>query len=135
MEVFFPDVALVWSLMRLVGDGLTYHLYTNDHSPTLLDTLDDFTEAFYSGYAPIQVLPDDWASSGVANHLGGLHAPNIVYHNISPSPVDIFGYFVTDLAGTQLVCAARLDIAPEHVVPGANIVISPILGSYSGLEP
>ena len=134
-ELFFPDVSLVWSLQRLIGPGLLYHIFTNDHNVTLTDTLASFTEATYSGYAPINVAAAAWSMTSVTNHLGGIAAPTIAFFNISGSSYKAFGFFVTDTTGAQLVAASRFDDAPITVAPGAFVPVVPELGSYSGLEP
>lgn len=134
MNLIFPDVALVWMLLRVVGPGLKYHLYTNNATPGVGSSLGSFNEAIYSGYAPILVPAASWNVSMVTGHVGDLEAPPIAFNNTSGLTQRAYGYYVTDQGGTQLVCAARFDSPPEDRAFGDAWVIEPILGSYSGLD-
>jgi hypothetical protein len=134
LDTIFPDPSLVWMLRRVVGVGLLYHLYANDRTPGLVDTLASYTEALWSGYAPLPVLAADWIISGVAQHVGDLEALPLAFYNTSPADVVVYGYFVTDDTGTQLVCAARFDQAPVTILRGTFYPVAPLLGSYSGLS-
>lgn len=133
MNLIFPDVGLVWLLRRVVAGGLKYHLFTNNATPGPLSTLASFTEATWSGYAVVIVNAGDWNVSAVEAHVGDLEAPPIGFVNASGSPKSAYGYFVTDMAGTQLVCATLLDEAPVTKAFGDSFFVDPILGSYSGL--
>lgn len=134
MDLIFPDVGLVWLLRRVVGVGLKYHLYVNNHAPGVSTTLASLTEATYSGYAPILVAAADWTVSAVAGHVGDLEAMPIAFLNSSGVSRSAYGYYVTDNTNTQLVCAASFDEPPVVKAYGESWIIEPILGSYSGLE-
>lgn len=134
MDLIFGDVGLVWMLRRVVGTGLLYHLYVNNHTPGVGTTLASLTEATYSGYAPILVAAANWTVSAVVGHVGELEAPAIVFRNTSTAARSAYGYFITDQTGTQYVAAARFDEAPVRVEIGDFFNVDPILGSYSGLD-
>lgn len=121
-------------LQRVVGAGLLYHLYTNDVEPGLSDTLDSYTPAAWSGYAPILVPAVAWTIEGVSAHVGNLQAAAILFRNTSPGLVVVFGFYATDDTGMQLVCAGRFDAAPVTIAVGATYPVTPLLGSYSGLS-
>lgn len=134
MDVIFPDPALLFMLRRVIGVGLLYNLYRNDHTPTLSDTLASYQPAVWSGYAPILVPAAAWIISSVTGHVGDLEALPIAFFNTSPAAVTVYGYYVTDSTGTNLVCASRFDMAPVRILTGAFHSVQPILGSYSGLS-
>lgn len=132
MNVIFPDPTLVWMLRQVVGVGVRYHLFRNDYTPALSDTLAAYLEANYSGYASIFVPAADWILGNVAGHVGLLQAGQVNFANTSPTPASVYGYFATDSGGTQLVCSARFDLAPFVIATGDFCPVTPILGSYSG---
>lgn len=134
MDLIFGDVGLVWLLRRVVGTGLLYHLFVNNHTPGVGSTLASFTEATYSGYAAILVAAADWNVSAVVGHVGDLEAPAIVFRNTSTAARSAYGYFITDPTGTQYVAAARFDEPPMVVAIGDAFTVDPILGSFSGLD-
>ncbi len=134
MNQIFPDPSLLWMLRRVVGVGLLYHLYRNDYTPTLSDTLGSYTEAVWSGYAPVLAPAAAWTTAVVITHLGDLQAPPIQFRNTSPAAVSVYGFFVTDNTGLQLVCASRFDEAPITIQVGDAYPVTPLLGSYSGLQ-
>lgn len=133
MDVIFPDVGLPYILRQTVGTKLVYHLFANDHTPGLADTLASYTDPVWSGYAPIDVPLAAWILSSMTGHVGGLQALDIVFTNTSPSDWPVFGYYVTDAGGSFLVAAARFDIAPKMVLSGSFVQVTPQLGTYSGL--
>jgi len=132
VNVIFPDPSLVWMLRQVVGVGVRYHLYRNNHTPGLSDTLADYLEANYSGYASIFVPAANWILGNVAGHVGLLQAAPINFPNTSPTPATVYGYFVTDTGGTQLVLSARFDLSPFVIGTGDFCPVTPLLGSYSG---
>lgn len=134
MNLIFPDPGLVWMLRRVIGEGLHYHLFSNDIEPKLTDTLAMYHECDYSGYAPVPVPAAAWSISAVQEHVGGLQANIIVFFNSSPVNATAYGYFVTDQSNLQLVCAARFDEAPVVAEPLTSFKVTPVLGSYSGLS-
>lgn len=133
MNQIYPDPSLIWMLRRVVGVGLLYNLYTNNRTPALSDTLASYSPALWSGYAPILVPAAAWTVASVTSHLGDLEASPINFNNTSPGPVTVYGYFITDDTGTQLVGAARFDLAPVTIERGDFLPVIPLLGSYSGL--
>lgn len=132
--MIFPDPSLVWMLRRVVGVGLKYHLFRNNVTPTPSDTLASYQEAIWSGYAPILVPAAAWTINAVTAHVGDLEALPIAFYNTSMTSVQVYGYFVTDDTGTQLVCASRFDEPPVVIPVGSFHPVTPLLGSYSGLS-
>lgn len=132
MNIIFPDPALVWMLRRVVGVGLLYHLFRNNHTPALSDTIADYQEASWSGYAPILIPAANWILGNVDGHVGVLQAGAVNFPNTSPAPMSVYGYYVTDDTDTDFVCAARFDIVPFVIVTGDFCPVTPLLGSYSG---
>lgn len=134
MDQIYPDTGLLYALRQLVGTKLTYTLYTNNHAPTLSDTLASYTALTGFGSTPIDVLIAAWTFANVVGHIGALQAPNIAWTNGSGSPWTIYGYYIVDSTGSILFAAAQFDGAPITVAPSAGIQVTPILGDYSALS-
>lgn len=108
----------------LNGEPCVFHLYSNDYTPTRSDTVADYTEATVTGYAA-----EDVDSFGGATDLGGnvwqIQGDEITWTlDGSVTPQTLYGYYVTDQAGAQLLWAERFDTA--EVVDSAAYVI-PVL--------
>ena len=134
MDLIFPDSGLVWALLEIVGDGLVYHLFTNDVSPSLEDDVSTYTEANWSGYSPITVVQDDFVIQQVEQHVGGIQAGQIAFYNTSNDAVDVWGYFVTDPTSTYLLASAAFDNGPLSIPVGGYQFVTPQLGNFSGLS-
>jgi hypothetical protein len=133
MDIIFPDNGLVRILLNMVSDGFVYQLYTNDYTPTLDDTISSYSQANWSGYAPVTVLASDFVLEEVTAHVGGIQAGPIAYANTSGSDQVIYGYFVTDLSATYLLAAARFDLSPITLPNGSVYTVVPLVGNFSGL--
>ena len=135
MDVIYPDAGLLWMLHRISLDspGLTFHIFNNDFLPGTGTQLSDLNAA--DTYFPPKVVADALFTSETINaHVGAIQAPNQSWTNTTGVPQTVYGYFVTDGTGTILVQAARFDNAPLVIPNGGVVLVSPILGGYSGLQ-
>lgn len=130
MNQVYPDEGLVPLLERLTADDLVFHLYTNDMTPVKASVLADFTEQAGDGYAEITVVAADWTLSGVAGHQGTLLAAPIAF-TAAGGAWTIYGYYITNTAGTKVLWAARLDSAPVTVPDTESLLIVPVVGDFS----
>lgn len=128
-----PDsgtVALAAYLATVAGAmvlPLSMHLYQNDYTPTTTDTLANYTEATYDGYAA-QVMV--WASATIPTPGSGALTtwiPLLWTPTGSITPNDIYGYYVTDAAGT-LMWAERAPSPP--VALNSMLTTLPITPRY-----
>lgn len=133
MNQIYPDAGLVASLVKYVAGGFNYHLFVNDWHPSLADTLANYTEAAWSGYAPIVVNDGQFIPSVVVNHIAQIEAPIINFGNTSTAVQNVFGYFVTDTTNAILFAAARFDNAPRSIPINSAQPVLPAFGTYSGL--
>lgn len=111
--VLVPDTAEV-ELGKIVtnttaASDVKYHLYTNNLTPVEGTVLADFTECTDALYAAIAVAGANWTWSTVAGTSFGT-APNITFS--FAAAVSIYGYFVTNNAGTKLLWCERFGGAP-----------------------
>jgi hypothetical protein len=100
----------------------TVHLFANDHTPGVNDTVADYTEVTAAGYAPVNLGPV--GAIGWNSPAAYASWDNAVFVNSNPSssPFTCYGYYVLDSAG-QLAWAERDPVAPVAVAGGG--------GSYS----
>jgi hypothetical protein len=132
MNVVFPDAGLVPILTKIVGTGLIYNLYINDVTPGVGSVLGDFQIANWSGYASVMVPAAAWSLQVVEGDVGKFQADAILFFNSSPGDRVTYGYYVTDSSGTNIVAAARFDLAPVTIRRGDAYPVLPLLGVYSG---
>lgn len=84
-------------------------LYSNNHTPTDSDTIANYTEATFTGYAAINMPA--FPASTVTGHVASSTAASITFTLTSGSQA-IYGVYITDNAGTNLLAAIEDPNAP-----------------------
>lgn len=97
--------------------NLHFHLYSNNHTPVVSDTLSSYTEVSGSGYAVQSVAPAGWTVSTVSNVTSAV-ASDIVF-SFTGSIAAIYGYFITDASDATLL-AAELFSAVQSIPSGGG---------------
>jgi len=108
------------------------HLYTNDYSPTLLSDLPDFVQAAYPGYAPQPVA--GMVLTPLLNPLSiALIGDALTFSPTSAfAPrVRIYGYYVTQFLGGQILWAERLPKRLYFSEPADSLVLTPQIGAVT----
>lgn len=112
-------------LSKTYRNSLTLRLFTNDHTPADNDVAEDYTEATFTGYAPVNPL--NW-SDAVINDGGYAESVEQVRGWIVTAPSagqQVYGYYLTDGDGF-LVWAERAAGAPTAMsAVGAAYVVYP----------
>lgn len=106
MALFTPDTGLQWKLQTLRGStNLTVHLYKNDYTPVAGSTLANFTPCTFPGYG---LLAANFGAVGI-NGAGEAEMTSalLTFTQTAASVSTVYGYFVTNGAGDQLVFAER----------------------------
>lgn len=100
------------------------HLFQNNVTPTEDTVLTDLTEANFSGYAAANL--DYSAASGIAAHVATATPTAVVFTRAAGATSNsIYGYYVTNQAGTQLLWAERDPAAPIDMSPvGATYTVT-----------
>ena len=126
MKVIF-DEHLPLTLDLITNDmvGWTVHLYQNDRVPEREDTLADFIEATFSGYAPIEL--GDFDAAAVADHIASAAHPLVTFtHDGGAVANQIYGYYLLD-AGGRIRQAERGSVSPLSMnVAGDVIHVKPV---------
>lgn len=111
---------------------VTARLFTNNITPAVGDVIGNYTEATFTGYAPVSLT--GWSAASVASHIGSTTASNATF-TITAGTQNIYGVYFTEPGGspTKLYGAVRDPSAPV-ALDAANTntyIISPSLTDQS----
>jgi hypothetical protein len=127
MSLKIVDVGLPKMLDKLLtayGNTLQLCLFTNNYTPAAGDTLANYTEATFPGYARQAV--SNWIPSTVAASVATSNADQKQFQrNATGTGQAVYGYFVLDGAGA-LLFAERDPAAPITLTnQGDTYLITP----------
>jgi hypothetical protein len=106
--------SLLSFLLNGINGKYTLRLFVNNYQPTAADTVADYTEATFPGYAA-QLIPL-WEAPITNGGQASSYAPTVYFVLTGGGgPFNIYGYFVTDQNG-NLAWAQRDPAAPVPVV-------------------
>lgn len=114
------------ALEAMVGRGqpepLVLRLFTNDFTPSELDTAEMYRECAAPGYAPASLDPDSWEYH---QHPPGVACSPRVFQ--TQESATIYGYYLTTDGGV-LAMAQRADEGPITLErPTDELVLAPAL--------
>lgn len=115
MSLKVPYASTLKGLDLLVAawlEGATLRLYSNNHTPADADTVGDYTECTFPGYAAISLTGWSGAALNGSNKAETVLGPQTFTGGSIVTPEDIYGIFVTDVDG-DLIDA---EINPAGVV-------------------
>lgn len=95
-------------------DGLELRLYQNNYTPTDSSQVSNFTECDFSGYVS-QTITAWTAAQIIAGHASSDAAQLTFTRSGGPTSNNVYGYFVTDSAGTKIYWAERDPYAPTSM--------------------
>ncbi len=101
-------------------DDLILHLFTNNYTPSIGDTVSNYTESTASGYAAITLTGSSWTVSTVSTITTASYGQQTFTYTGGES---LFGYYVTDNTGAILIGAERFSGAP-WTIPSAGGTVS-----------
>jgi len=104
-------------------DGAKVRLFTNDYIPSPTSVLADFDEATFGGYTAADASwgPVHYNEDGGAGASGG--APEWVTSGAGPDET-VYGWFLTNAAGTTLLGARRLAVAQPATGTGQQVQVN-----------
>lgn len=125
---------LMMTILRLfwLAGNPRLHLYVNDYSPVLFSDVPDFVEAAYPGYGPQPVA--GMVLTPLVNPLSFALIGDAL--TFSPTAaffprVRIFGYYVTQFLGGQILWAERLPKRLYFSGPADSLVVTPQIGAVT----
>jgi hypothetical protein len=124
MALVVPDVGEVELLSRMLNkstpDDVVLHLYTNNKTPAEGDVVGDYTESTGAGYGAITLTGTTWGVSTTAGTTTASYAQQtFTYTGADPN---IYGYYVTNTAGTTLLWAEIFSDGPYSIPSGGGSV-------------
>jgi len=130
MNQIWADNGLIEGLTDITNRTHRYRLYTNDFTPTRDTLVGDLTEQVGDGYATFDLVDSTaWVLS--VNVHQGIAIATPKNFGVAVAPWTIFGIYVTNVAGTVLYFAMRLDGAPITVAIGDSLTHVPIISIFS----
>lgn len=130
MALKVPDVSqlTLLDLLRtsLNSSGLVVRLFKNNYTPVAGSVVGSFTSADFSGYSPSSL-----AALAAAATVGGKASTTAGAANTwtksGATGNDIYGYYVTNAAGTVLYWAERGSAAPYSLnTNGEGLSVTPV---------
>lgn len=109
-----------------VPEDLELHLFQNDVTPDGTTVIGGLTEATFSGYASVELVPATWgfttASTAVALYGAAVNFTSDADSQNQP----IYGYYITGATSGDLKYAERFANGPYTIVNnGDNIAVTP----------
>ena len=100
-------------LIRALGGGCSIKLFTNDREPQKKDTIESYTEASGHGYSSKLLFEKDWTVlSGTDYVVASYEEQEWVF---TGSLGEVYGYYVTNSEGTELLWAERFGNGPYDI--------------------
>lgn len=123
MTLLVPNAGANEMLARAVNknasDNLKLRLYENNYTPVEASVVGDFTEATFSGYAAITLTGASWtmttADPAVADYAQQTFTATAAGNSV-------YGYYVTNNAGTICVWAERFTDGPYTITGNGDVV-------------
>lgn len=124
MALMVPNVGEVEIFTRtLTYEGSKLKLYTNDYTCTETSVIGDFTECVVAGYAQKTLTGTVSGGTWVVSTATNITTASYAEQEFLPTTaVSLYGYVVTNSAGTTLLWAERFTGAPFVIPAGGGSV-------------
>lgn len=128
MSVLVPRAAQVLFLQRILTADCKLKLFSNNHTPAQTDTVSSLTEVSGGGYAIITLTFAEWTITE-GDPCVALYNDyqDFNFTGVTSGPGTIYGYYITDEDGTNLLWEERFD--------SADVPFSPVNGSLIRIKP
>lgn len=98
-------------------DNFVARLYSNSRTPAKGDTISEYTEVNTGGYSEVEILPGDWT---ISYSSGTTTMTATVTFTFTSSVVQIYGFYITNNAGTSLFHAEEFSDSPVSIGGGGG---------------
>jgi len=122
MALVTVNVGKVELLTRMLATDVVVKLFTNDKTPAAADVVGDYTEATDGNYAAATLTGGNWSISVVVNVGTAEYAQQAFSFG---GTATVYGYYVTDVAGTTLLWAERFSAAATFGSSGGTVNVTP----------
>lgn len=133
MALLVPDTGEIYMLQNIVGKNATANtlylkLYQNAVTPGEANTVADYTEANFTGYANIALTGASWTVSSASGYSNATYAIQTYTSSAAQSTQQIYGYYVTSGPGGQLLWAEKFTDGPYPITNnGDAIKVTPFI--------
>jgi hypothetical protein len=135
MALVVPNASEVILLARMLNvsntNTMVLKLFSSNTVPVPGTLISNLTECSQTGYTPVTLTNTSWAvaASPLTGAAVATYAEQTFTFSSAAGGVDIYGYYVTDTAGTpNLLWVERFSSAPFSVPPaGGQIAITPTI--------
>lgn len=118
---------------KVAAGNMKLKLFKNDVTPSHESTPATFTEADFTGYAAITLTTTSWnagvagtgTGTALANKASIDYAQQTFTMGVPGTTNTVYGYFITDNAGTTLYGAERFAASQSMALSGDSIKITP----------
>lgn len=109
--------------------ALKLHLFKNNHTPAVTDTISDYTESTFAGYAAVSMTT--WTAAAIASHIATMTSDTKTFtRSTTGTAENVYGYYVTDNGSTILLWAERDPLAPIVLTnSGDSYTVTPSLAA------
>jgi hypothetical protein len=120
----------------VAANDIKIKLFCNNHTPVRGDGVAQYTEAVGGGYA-LKTLTANTHSvdTGATPHDISWTPQTFTFTGPLTTNGTVYGYFITNSAGTKLLWAQLLDAPFTPINNGDNLPINPCKLQYSGGTP
>lgn len=123
MALLVPDTGEVEMLKRILNFSATgdvkLHLYANNYTPVEGSAIANFTECTAAGYAAKTLAGASWSIATTSGTSEASYAEQTFTFTAAQT---VYGYFVTNSAGTVLLWAELFTGAPFNIPSGGGSV-------------
>jgi len=105
-------------------------LFVNDITPASTDTVSTYTEMSTQGYASATLTMSSWSVAQASGKAEASYPVVTFTFDGTGGDTTVYGYFVTDNAGTTLLFAERFINSETITTSGEYIKMSPKLRLY-----
>lgn len=115
------DLALQYLVNKASPQNLVLRLFKSNTTPAEADTAGTYTEADFTGYASITLTGASWTTVQGAPSQAS-YAQQSFTSSADQASQNVYGYYLTRLAGGELVYAERFSDGP-YAIAHLNDVI------------
>lgn len=115
------DLALQYLVNKAAPQNLVLRLFQNNITPAETDVVGTYTEATFTGYASITLTGATWTTTPGAPSQAAYPQQSFT-SSAEQASQSIYGYYLTRLAGGELIYAERFTDGPYPVAHNGDVV-------------
>jgi len=123
MALLVPDVSevilLETMLNKTAATNVKLKLYINDRTPAEGDNVGSYTESTGAGYAAVTLTGASWTVATNGTTTAEYAQQTFTYTGVE---ANIYGYYVTNNSGAQVLWAERFTDGPYSIPAGGGSV-------------